>query len=169
MLLNRSRGELGGKPFAQHYSCPAFLDAQIGLTMWRLWGYIFVWEKYCLNRAAQRGLHSIGTAPLLRRWSRSHTAQGGALSPCGAERKSESRTCATSSAVVFIEKYDNAPSARASRLPLKNGCCHFSYRFSRLPLPVASFAHPCAHYAPCHRDDSSRKKVSSSKSPLRHA
>ena len=28
-------------------------------------GTIFVWERFCLNRAAQRGLHSIGKAALL--------------------------------------------------------------------------------------------------------
>ena len=49
-------------------------------------------------------LRSIGTAALLRRQSRSHTAQGGALSPCGAERKSESRTCATSSSKSSFAK-----------------------------------------------------------------
>ena len=32
MLLNRSRGELGGKPFAQHCSCPAVLRCSVGLT-----------------------------------------------------------------------------------------------------------------------------------------
>ena len=32
MLLNRSRGELGGKPFAQHCSCPAVLRCSVGST-----------------------------------------------------------------------------------------------------------------------------------------
>ena len=33
MLLNRSRGELGGKPFAQHCSCPAVLRCSVGSTV----------------------------------------------------------------------------------------------------------------------------------------
>lgn len=33
MLLNRSRGELGGKPFAQHCSCPAVLSCSVGSTV----------------------------------------------------------------------------------------------------------------------------------------
>ena len=33
MLLNRSRGEIGGKPFAQHCSCPAVLRCSVGSTM----------------------------------------------------------------------------------------------------------------------------------------
>ena len=42
MLLNRSRGELGGKPFAQHCSCPAVLRCSVGLTVaafWELFSY----------------------------------------------------------------------------------------------------------------------------------
>ena len=50
MLLNRSRGELGGKPFAQHCSCPAVLRCSVGLTMAAFLGTIFVWEKYCFSR-----------------------------------------------------------------------------------------------------------------------
>ena len=33
MLLNRSRGELGGKPFAQHCSCPAVLSCSVCSTV----------------------------------------------------------------------------------------------------------------------------------------
>ena len=33
MLLNRSRGELEGKPFAQHCSCPAVLRCSVGSTV----------------------------------------------------------------------------------------------------------------------------------------
>ena len=46
MLLNRSRGELGGKPFAQHCSCPAVLRCSVGLTRAAFLGTIFVWEKW---------------------------------------------------------------------------------------------------------------------------
>ena len=45
MLLNRSRGELGGKPFAQHCSCPACFRCSVGLTMAAFLGTIFVWER----------------------------------------------------------------------------------------------------------------------------
>ena len=31
--MNRSRGELGGKPFAQHCSCPAVLRCSVGSTV----------------------------------------------------------------------------------------------------------------------------------------
>ena len=58
MLLNRSRGELGGKPFAQHCSCPACFRCSIGSTVAAFSGTIFVWEV-CLNRT--------GTSPALNR------------------------------------------------------------------------------------------------------
>ena len=44
MLLNRSRGELGGKPFAQHCSCPACFRCSVGSTMAAFLGTIFVCE-----------------------------------------------------------------------------------------------------------------------------
>ena len=46
MLLNRSRGELGGKPFAQHCSCPAVLRCSVHRTRSFFLGTIFVWEKW---------------------------------------------------------------------------------------------------------------------------
>ena len=58
MLLNRSRGELGGKPFAQHCSCPACFRCSVGSTMAAFLGTIFVYEV-CLNRT--------GTSPVLNR------------------------------------------------------------------------------------------------------
>ena len=58
MLLNRSRGELGGKPFAQHCSCPACFRCSVGSTVAAFSGTIFVCEV-CLNRT--------GTRPALNR------------------------------------------------------------------------------------------------------
>ena len=58
MLLNRSRGELGGKPFAQHCSCPACFRCSVGSTVAAFLGTIFVCEV-CLNRT--------GTSPALNR------------------------------------------------------------------------------------------------------
>ena len=82
---------------------PLVLDAQLVLQ-WRLFWELFLYVKVASSRSGLLATALVSKAALLRRLSRSHTAQGGALTSCGAERKSESRTCATSSAVVFPEK-----------------------------------------------------------------
>ena len=66
MLLNRSRGELGGKPFAQHCSCPACFRCSVGLTVAASLGTILVCES-CL----------------LAQWLVSHRTrqQGGSVEP----------------------------------------------------------------------------------------
>ena len=69
-----SLGGTGGTLFAQHYSCPAVLRCSVGLTMAAFFGNSFWYViNCCLNRAAHRGLHSIGKAALLSRRSRSRT------------------------------------------------------------------------------------------------
>ena len=95
--MNRSRGELGGKPFAQHCSCPACFRCSVGLTMAASLGTIFVYESCFLaqwlvsHRTRQQG--GVVTPPE----SFAYQDKPGTLSPYGAERKAESKTCATSS------------------------------------------------------------------------
>ena len=61
MLLNRSRGELGGKPFAQHCSCPACFRCSVHRTVAASLGTIFVYESCFLaqwlvsHRTRQQG------------------------------------------------------------------------------------------------------------------
>ena len=59
-------GGLGGKPFAQHYSCPACFRCSVGLTVAASLGTIFVYES-CL----------------LAQWLVSHRTrqQGGSVEP----------------------------------------------------------------------------------------
>ena len=88
-------GGLGGKPFAQHYSCPACFRCSVGLTVSASLGTIFVYESCLLvqwlisHRTRQQG--GVVTPPE----SFAHPDEPGVLSPCGADRTADSRTCAT--------------------------------------------------------------------------
>ena len=59
MLLNRSWGARG-HPFAQHYSCPAFLDAQLVLQVVAVGIFFRMWSIASI--AQGQALHSIGKA-----------------------------------------------------------------------------------------------------------
>ena len=88
-------GGLGGKPFAQHYSCPACFRCSVGLTVAASLGILFVYESCLLaqwlvsHRTRQQG------GSVEPPWSFAYQAEPGTLSPCGAERIAGSRTCAT--------------------------------------------------------------------------
>ena len=90
-------GGLRGQPFAQHCSCPIVLRCSVNLTMAAFWGTIHVYESCFLaqwlvsHRTHQQG--GVVTPPE----SFAYQDKPGTLSPCGAERKTGSKTCATSS------------------------------------------------------------------------
>ena len=92
-----SLGGTGGTLFAQHYSCPAVLRCSVGSTV------AAFRELLSYGRIA-----SVAQAPLVPALpqqggsveppeSFAYQDEPGTLSPCGAERTAESRTCATSS------------------------------------------------------------------------
>lgn len=95
-------GGLRGQPFAQHCSCPTVLRCSVGLTMAAFLGTIFVYESCFLaqwlvsHRTRQQG--GVVTPPE----SFAYQDKPGTLSPCGAERRAESRTCATSSSSEWL-------------------------------------------------------------------
>ena len=80
---------------------PLVLDAQF-LVQWRLLWELSLCVKVASSRSGLLATALVSKAALLRRRSRSHTAQGGALTPCGAERKAVSRTCAISNSPEML-------------------------------------------------------------------
>ena len=125
MLLNRSRGELGGKPFAQHCSCPAFLDAQLVLQCGGCGDISLCGKNSCLNRTAQKAALNRHSAVVTAQESFAHRTRRCALS-LWRRKKIRKQNLRHIFRRCVSRKYDNAPYARANRLPLKNGCCHFS-------------------------------------------
>ena len=68
-------GGLGGKPFAQHYSCPACFRCSVGLTVAASLGTIFVCESCLLAQWLVSHRTRQPEAALLSRPGRSHTRQ----------------------------------------------------------------------------------------------
>ena len=123
MVLNRSWGARG-HPFAQHSSCPTVLRCSIGITVAAFLGTIFVCESCFLaqwlvsHRTRQQG--GVVTPPK----SFAHRTRRCALS-LWRRKISRKQNLRHIFRRCVSRKYDTATSARASRLPLKNGCCHF--------------------------------------------
>ena len=94
-------GGLRGQPFAQHCSCSIVLRCSVNLTMAAFWGTIHVYESCFLaqwlvsHRTRQQG------GVVTPSESFAYQDKPGTLSPCGAERKTGSKTCATSSSQHF--------------------------------------------------------------------
>ena len=155
MLLNRSRGELGGKPFAQHCSCLACFRCSVGSTVAAFLGTIFVCEV-CLNRT--------GTSPALNR-------QGGNI-----------RVAALYAVVFLLPKWTSLLHrslwSRVLALPTLSGpmifqlqsqTCHkfvplrATWYWARLLLPNSSYKMNMPRWSPSDKLISSKIKMQSSK------
>ena len=134
MLLNRSWGARG-HPFAQHYSCPAFLDAQLVLQVaavgifFRMWSIASIAQGQALRsigKAATSVLPPLTTLSFSSKMNMPLTQVALVARPCApaAQRAEDS----SSSRSRLAKSY-----GRLAPLSLKQAC------FFRVYLPKATF------------------------------
>lgn len=119
-------GGTGGHPFYSTLQLSRFFRCSVGLTMWRLFWVLFLYVKVASSRSGLLATALVSKAALLRRRSRSRTRQAWHTHSLWRRKKIRKQNLRHIFRRCVSRKYDNATSARASRLPLKNGCCHFS-------------------------------------------
>ena len=139
MLLNRSRGELGGKPFAQHCSCPACFRCSVGSTSGGCGVISLYVTNSCLNHTGLLKAAACASPALNR--------HGGVVTP-PESFSHRTRRCALS---LWRRKKIRKQNLRhfffQSSFAKKMAVAIFSSRSAFLPKESAPFACKHSHFA----------------------